>query len=793
VKASRDPFFAGSEEPEMASRASGARQNAAVQTSSSTPAAVIQRQCACGQHSGAGECDQCKKKRISLSRQAAGAGPVSVDSRVRSALESPGQPLEKETRSLMESRFHHDFSSVRVHTGTRAEESASALQANAYALGRDVVFGHGRYNPSSEDGLHLIAHELAHVVQQQHAPAPGPQTDLEVSEPGDAAEREAESAADRVAAGGEAGVHERAGAATVHRDLTSDQKTGLEVGGIIAGAGLAIFGLYELFSWLLEDGSDIKDPPKCGDPQMKVIKPAMAKAAAMVKKALEKIHAFQANPKAPENGDVQKRLMARFNSDAPETAARVERVVSQVGRQIAAVPKMECNTAKSDNTCSWADAYVPGDGSKVVFCAKFFSSGADPATIVHEMTHATTGGAHITDRGYQGERILPLLPTASTDEALTNAESYSEFVSDIVTGKTVEDPVPDDKIECPDALKDPLKLSVARAQRWTTNALNIFTSKNQDRKTELRVLLPPVIPAAKTDISHITDVFRKTNEAFSQSVHLVCQDAKNTACGQAPPVQFTAGDSTLNVCPAWQALDADHRIMSLLEGFYGVLGGETNATWRTGLATIAQAIANKDYAVPPHNQVVGDATWTPDALRIILRRDPKAATARDYEESQNTHTRLSNNLPVYAGAPCVASTLPLDFLVLFAVDTDAKPRPGPFTPPIVETNISFDGRGRADPDLNYHKSDSHTRYEKPNTALASQTKNTFNLIFAQNGTFHMNFRMNDPDSQTVLTYDDQIRVDPIQPCDAPTPNKKTRVASASTAGNSPGESPGEEA
>lgn len=109
---------------------------------------------------------------------------MSVDSRVRSALDSPGQPLENETRSLMESRFHHDFSSVRVHAGTRAEESASALQANAYALGRDVVFGHGRYNPASEDGLHLIAHELAHVVQQQYAPAPGPQTDLEVSQPG---------------------------------------------------------------------------------------------------------------------------------------------------------------------------------------------------------------------------------------------------------------------------------------------------------------------------------------------------------------------------------------------------------------------------------------------------------------------------------------------------------------------------------------------------------------------------------------------------------------------------------
>jgi hypothetical protein len=782
----------------MASRASGTRQGAAVQTSTSASTAVIQRQCACGQHSspGAGECDQCKKKRVSLSRQAAGAGPVSVDSRVRSALDSPGQPLEKETRSLMESRFHHDFSSVRVHTGTRAEESASALQANAYALGRDVVFGHGRYNPATEDGLHLIAHELAHVVQQQHAPAPSPQTDLEVSEPGDAAEREAETAADRVAAGAEAGVHERAGGSTVHRDLTSNQKTGLEVAGGIVGGALAIFGLYKFFSWLLEDGSDIKDPPKCGDPQMKVIKPAMAKAAAMVKKALERIHAFQANPKAPENGDVQKRLMARFNSDAAETVGRVERVVSQVGRQIAAVPVMECNTAKSDPSCSIFAAYVPADGSKVVFCAKFFESGADPATIVHEMTHATTGGAHITDRGYQGERILPLLATASTDEALTNAESYSEFVSDIVTGHAVEDPVPDDKIECPDSLKDPLKLSVARAQRWTMNALNIFTGPDQDRKTQLRGLLPPVIPVAKTDVSHITEVFRKTKEAFGQPVHLVCQDAKNTACGQGPPVQFT--DSTLNVCPAWQALDADHRIMALLDVFYGVLGGETNATWRTGLASIAQAIANKEYEVPPHNQVVGDATWTPDALAIYFKQEKPliAGTQEFYRESKTTHQRLSQDLPHYSGPPCVKTTLPLSFSVYFTVDEAGKPRPGPFTPPTVSVSYWFTGGTRHDPALDYSQKDTNARYGGVFSKLGDSLKDPYTLTFTENGTFYMRFTMEDPDSKTPLAYTDQIPVEAVRPCDLPQPNKKVQVASAAPAastGEAPDASRGEEA
>ena len=273
----------------MSSKATAARQNTTAPVSNSVSTAVLQRQCACGQHSpvGEGECDQCKKNRVSLSRHAKGAGPVSIDSRVRSAIESPGQALDHETRSLMESRFHHDFSSVRVHTGARAEESTSALQANAYALGRNIVFAHGRYNPASADGLHLMAHELAHVVQQKSAPAPGPQTDLEVSAPGDSAEREAEAAADRVAGGAEASVKERADSSTVHRELSQGAKTGLEIGGgVIAGVG-AIYGLYKLFQWLLEDASDIKNPPKCEDPQQKMIKPSMAKASSMVKSALE--------------------------------------------------------------------------------------------------------------------------------------------------------------------------------------------------------------------------------------------------------------------------------------------------------------------------------------------------------------------------------------------------------------------------------------------------------------------------------------------------------------------------
>lgn len=77
-----------------------------------------------------------------------------------------GQPLDARTRSFMESRFNHDFSQVRVHTGGAAATSALDYNSKAFTLGHDVVFGTGQYTPQSTTGLKLLAHELTHVIQQ---------------------------------------------------------------------------------------------------------------------------------------------------------------------------------------------------------------------------------------------------------------------------------------------------------------------------------------------------------------------------------------------------------------------------------------------------------------------------------------------------------------------------------------------------------------------------------------------------------------------------------------------------
>src|SRR4249920_3874642 len=111
-----------------------------------------------------------------------------------------GQPLDPRARVLLETNFGFDFSSVRVHTDARAAEAARAVRAHAYTQGEHIVFAGGRYTLGTEQGLRLVGHELAHVVQQSTgrvASSGGPASI--VTDP--RLEREADVAGDRVARG----------------------------------------------------------------------------------------------------------------------------------------------------------------------------------------------------------------------------------------------------------------------------------------------------------------------------------------------------------------------------------------------------------------------------------------------------------------------------------------------------------------------------------------------------------------------------------------------------------------
>lgn len=111
-----------------------------------------------------------ERKKGALQRAAIGPVPEAVPPVVQDVLRSPGQPLDRETREFMEPRFGHDFSQVRVHTDARAAESARTINALAYTVGHNVVFGSGHYRPGTMEGRRVLAHELTHTIQQGSAP-----------------------------------------------------------------------------------------------------------------------------------------------------------------------------------------------------------------------------------------------------------------------------------------------------------------------------------------------------------------------------------------------------------------------------------------------------------------------------------------------------------------------------------------------------------------------------------------------------------------------------------------------
>ncbi|HET9252854.1 MAG TPA: DUF4157 domain-containing protein [Candidatus Eisenbacteria bacterium] len=158
---------------------------------------VLQRKCTCGGNGG--DCAECRKKREGMVQRFGMGGPPSgvAPPIVHDVLAQPGRPLEARTKARMEDRLGHRFDHVRVHTDALSAKSARAVGALAYTVGSDIVFGSSQYEPGRSHGDRLLAHELAHVVQQARRSSPAalvPAGRLLLGSMHDACEEEADRA-----------------------------------------------------------------------------------------------------------------------------------------------------------------------------------------------------------------------------------------------------------------------------------------------------------------------------------------------------------------------------------------------------------------------------------------------------------------------------------------------------------------------------------------------------------------------------------------------------------------------
>lgn len=374
------------------------------------------------------------------------ATPAGVPPVVHEVLREPGQPLDSGTRNHFESRFGQDFSQVRVHHNSRAAESARAVSAQAYTVGRDVVFDDSRYAPHSFEGRKLLAHELTHVVQQDGVVDTSARLRLDNSRGPE--EGEAHRVAHTVATNGNARVQRQSGPGSLQRVPIEDpiheplieefrREHGLPPGGIDErgrrvgpSAGQIKYGgllfspcppieashdrenLLEAFC-LTSESQDMRPACIFTRSQNQALTAATREASARVNRAHQRITSGAEGRRFAI--DMAARL---FRSDPPAVPAIVRTLEGMQGYLSGSGPQYAGRTC-GDTTCHTALAYVHGAAQLPVYiCPRAF---IEPdqlfMTVVHEVVHlAGIDADPATPEGYC-ERFDCITPCLTGDDA----------------------------------------------------------------------------------------------------------------------------------------------------------------------------------------------------------------------------------------------------------------------------------------------------------------------------------------------------------------------------------------
>jgi hypothetical protein len=314
----------------------------------------IQRKCS--------QCEEEEEKQLHR-KEDGGSNPGIAPGIVHDVLRAPGQPLDSGTRNFMEPRFGHDFSGVRVHNDARAAASTRSVNAQAYTVGNDVVFGSRQYAPESDAGRRLLAHELTHVVQQT-------------------------AGADGTRLARQPGTGTRSGTTTGGTPQGQPP--------VAAAPGLTI-------------------APNCAGHEAEITA-AWLRATAMLRDTISDLDNVVSAMRLPGG---PRRLMPRMTSciltsfgdvgglDGAEAGESIFTLLSTVIQNFQRIQSgfvagrtLRCDPQTvPDNECTWRSAFVvTGNARDIFLCQNFFSPensvAIRAATLIHEMAHSVLGIAH---------------------------------------------------------------------------------------------------------------------------------------------------------------------------------------------------------------------------------------------------------------------------------------------------------------------------------------------------------------------------------------------------------------
>ena len=391
-------------------------------------APILQRRCACGGEVGpTGECAACRANRMQKQAES-NAPPI-----VHDVLRSPGSPLDSQVRGEMEQRFGFDFRQVRIHSDARAAASASAVNAQAYTVGPNVVFDRGAFSPQSVAGKQLLAHELAHVTQQQ-GPIPGSLRIQPANAPHEAeANRMSQvalSGGSRMQQGGRSGP-------AVARTFSPERPIAR-----LAGTALPPMSILSFQRWIAEPVEIAAEVATAleADP-----------VDASVRTALEGRFGL---PPVFANGRSINRLTGAGVADQDTAIAGELRILARrfrfSTRTFAQTIFYRCvgpdggssisGCTVNNALCAGGSAFSCRGASAIFMCPDFWTRFATTderaLVLMHESFHINFGSANPSIQGEVGEQTQ-----GGSGGRYNNASCYESFASDI-TGVTVADTCP---------------------------------------------------------------------------------------------------------------------------------------------------------------------------------------------------------------------------------------------------------------------------------------------------------------------------------------------------------------
>lgn len=334
---------------------------------------------------------------------------------VNEVLRTSGQSLDGETRAFMEPRFGHDFSTVRIHADERSAVSAQSVNAVAYTVGENIVFGSGMFAPATTAGRHLLAHELTHVLQQRTGLDQGPpQARLRVGRQDDSYEKEADRLANSIV------------------DRSADSSTSLTA--------------QSSSSQLVQR----QPPPPASPPvvapvaptqtQQTVIEAARVAAAIRSQIALHRVTGI-VPPGPPGRPDPAQQMRQRaislarkmFNWANPNME-QIEEIVSHIVSRLSNPQVMVAGSG--DIECGSRAAYVRGLQPPIILCPTFFTDTPEEQvrTMIHEAAHlAQIGSAGLA------ESYCVIFDCETSCGGFESADSWAQFIH-CLSGQTPDQP-----------------------------------------------------------------------------------------------------------------------------------------------------------------------------------------------------------------------------------------------------------------------------------------------------------------------------------------------------------------